>query len=312
MKKYCFGVDVGGTTVKIGLLTTSGELLDKWEIPTDKREEGGHILADIADAIEKKLTEKNLSKEEVEGVGIGVPGAVLQDGTVNRCVNLGWGVKKVGEELSTILSLPVRVGNDANVAALGEMWQGGAKGHKDVLMVTLGTGVGGGLIIGGKIITGFHGAGAEIGHIVVNKDETEACNCGNKGCLEQYASATGIVRMTKKLLEKETADSVLRKGELTAKAIFDAAREGDALAKQAVADYCETLGFGLAAACNTANPEIVVIGGGVSKAGQALVDAAYTAFQKYAFHALKDTVFTLATLGNDAGMYGSARLILDE
>ena len=311
MKKYCFGVDVGGTTVKIGLLTTDGELLDKWEIPTDRREDGGHILTDIAGAIEKKLTEKDLSKDEVEGVGIGVPGAVLPDGTVNRCVNLGWGVKKVGDELGAILSLPVRVGNDANVAALGEMWQGGAKGHQDVLMVTLGTGVGGGLIIGGKIITGFHGAGAEIGHIVVNKDETESCNCGNHGCLEQYASATGIVRMTKKLLEKETADSVLRKEEITAKAIFDAAKQGDALAKKAVEDYCETLGFGLAAACNTVNPEIVVIGGGVSNAGQALVDAAHSAFQKYAFHALRDTEFTLATLGNDAGMYGSARLILD-
>lgn len=312
MKKYCFGVDVGGTTVKIGLLTTEGDLLDKWEIPTDKRENGGHILQDIADAVEKKLAEKNLSKTDVEGVGIGVPGAVLPDGTVNRCVNLGWGVKKVGEELSAILSLPVRVGNDANVAALGEMWQGGAKGHKDVLMVTLGTGVGGGLIIGGKILPGFHGAGAEIGHIIVNKDETETCNCGNRGCLEQYASATGIVRMTKKLLAKETADSVLRKGDFTAKDIFDAAKEGDALAKQAVADYCETLGLGLSAACNTANPEIVVIGGGVSNAGKSLVDATQAAFRKYAFHALKDTVFTLATLGNDAGMYGSARLILDE
>lgn len=312
MKKYCFGVDVGGTTVKIGLLTTAGDLLDKWEIPTDKREDGGHILQDIADAIQKKLTEKNLSADEVEGVGIGVPGAVLPDGTVNRCVNLGWGVKKVGEELSAILSLPVRVGNDANVAALGEMWQGGAKGYQDVLMVTLGTGVGGGLIIGGKIIPGYHGAGAEIGHIVVNRDEEEACNCGNHGCLEQYASATGIVRMTRKLLEKEAADSVLRKESLTAKDIFDAAREGDALAKKAVDDYCETLGFGLAAACNTANPQIVVIGGGVSNAGQALVDATFAAFQKYAFHALKGTVFTLATLGNDAGMYGSARLILDE
>ncbi len=305
-------MDVGGTTVKIGLLNVDGELLDKWEIPTDTTNNGEKILSDIASSIRENATEKKIDFSDVLGVGIGVPGAVLSDGTVNRCVNLGWGVKQVGKELSELLDLPVRVGNDANVAALGEMWQGGGKGHRDVLMVTLGTGVGGGLIVDGKIIVGAHGAGAEIGHISVSREETEACGCGNYGCLEQYASATGIVRMTKKLLAKETAPSSLRNIELTSKDIFDAAKDGDELAKKAVADYCETLGFGLAAACNTADPEIVVIGGGVSRAGQSLLDAVKKAFRKYAFHALKDTAFALATLGNDAGMYGSARLLLDD
>lgn len=312
MKNYCFGVDVGGTTVKIGLLSAKGELLDKWEIPTNTENGGDAILSDIAASIQTKMKEKSISTEEVQGAGIGVPGAVLPDGTVNRCVNLGWGVKQVGPELSGLLGVPVRVGNDANVAALGEMWQGGGKGYQDVLMVTLGTGVGGGLIIGGKIHTGAHGAGAEIGHIPVNREETDVCGCGNRGCLEQYASATGIVRMTKKLLEKKQETSVLREGEITSKAIFDAAKEGDALAKEAVADYAEMLGFGLAAACNTADPEIVVLGGGVSRAGQSLCDAVQTAFRKYAFHAVRDTKFALATLGNDAGMYGSAKLLLDE
>ena len=312
MKKYCYGVDVGGTTVKIGLLKAEGDLLDKWEIPTNTDQGGEMILSDIATSIRENAKQRNIDFSEVLGVGIGVPGAVLLGGTVNRCVNLGWGVKAVGKELSDLLSLPVRVGNDANVAALGEMWQGGGKGHKDVLMVTLGTGVGGGLIVNGRIIVGAHGAGAEIGHIPVNREETESCGCGNKGCLEQYASATGIVRMTKKLLEKDSRSSSLREGELTAKAIFDAAKEGDALAKQAAADYYETLGFGLAAACNMADPEIVVIGGGVSKAGQILLEGVRASYRKYAFHAQKDMEFALATLGNDAGMYGSAKLLLEE
>lgn len=312
MKNYCYGVDVGGTTVKIGLLKVDGELLDKWEIPTNTDQGGEMILSDIASSIRENAKNKNIDFSEVLGAGIGVPGAVLSDGTVNRCVNLGWGVKAVGKELSDLLSLPVRVGNDANVAALGEMWQGGGKGHKDVLMVTLGTGVGGGLIVNERIIVGAHGAGAEIGHIPVNREETESCGCGNKGCLEQYASATGIVRMTKKLLEKDTRSSSLREGELTAKAIFDAAKEGDVLAKQAASDYFEILGFGLAAACNMADPEIVVIGGGVSKAGQILLEGVRSSYRKYAFHAQKDTEFALATLGNDAGMYGSAKLLLEE
>lgn len=312
MKKYCFGVDVGGTTVKLGLFETEGVLVDKWEIPTVTSDNGAKILPDIAASIEAKLQEKGIEKSDVEGAGIGVPGPVMKDGTVNRCVNLGWSKKPVEKELSELLGLPVRAGNDANVAALGEMWQGGGKGHSDVLMVTLGTGVGGGVIIDGKVVSGAHGAGGEIGHININPEETESCNCGCKGCLEQYASATGIVRMTKKRLERESASSVLRDKELTSKEIFDAAKQGDELAKQSVAEYCETLGRGISMICVVADPEIVVLGGGVSKAGQSLLDDTKAAFQKYAFHACKETEFALATLGNDAGIYGSARLLLGE
>ena len=177
MKKYAFGVDIGGTTCKIGFFETSGVLIDKWEIKTNTANNGESILSDVAQAVDNKLAQEGISKDEVQGIGVGVPGPVKHDGIVNRCINLGWGVLNVEEELGSLTGLKVKAGNDANVAALGEMWQGGGKGYKDVVMVTLGTGVGGGVIINGKMIAGFHGAGGEIGHITVNKEEIEACNC---------------------------------------------------------------------------------------------------------------------------------------
>ena len=202
MKKYCFGIDVGGTTVKMGLFTTEGELLDKWEIPTRKEDGGAYILNDVAASVEAKLAEKNIAKEDVAGAGIGVPGPTLDTGYVSICVNLGWKDKNPANELSELLSIPVKAGNDANVAALGEMWKGGGEGYLDVVLLTLGTGVGGGIIIDGHAVVGAHGAGGEIGHITVRNDETETCGCGRKGCLEQYASATGLVRLTKRYFEK--------------------------------------------------------------------------------------------------------------
>ena len=207
MKKYGFGVDIGGTTCKIGLFETSGKMLDKWEIPTNKADNGGHILDDVAASIDEKMKSASIAKEDVEGIGVGVPGPVLEDGSVSVCVNLGWGQVQVADELSSKTGLPVKVGNDANVAALGEMWQGGGKGYTGVVMVTLGTGVGGGIIHNGKIIPGANGAGGEIGHITVNTEEKDTCGCGRHGCLEQYASATGIVRMAKKLLAEKEAES---------------------------------------------------------------------------------------------------------
>ena len=182
MKKYGFGVDVGGTTVKMGFFETDGRLIDKWEITTDTADNGKAVLPDIAKAIDNKLAQEGISKSDVEGVGIGVPGPVRGDGVVNGCVNLGWGVINVAEELGRLTGLTVKVGNDANVAALGEMWQGGARGSKDVIMVTLGTGVGGGIIVDGHVVAGFNGAGGEIGHVTVNNDEIEPCNCGQYGC----------------------------------------------------------------------------------------------------------------------------------
>lgn len=218
MKKYGFGIDVGGTTIKMGFFETDGKLLDKWELRTNTDNNGKEILPDIARAIDNKLAQEGISKSELEGVGIGVPGPVRADGVVNSCVNLGWGVFNVSEELSSMTGLKVKAGNDANVAALGEMWQGGAKGSRDVIMVTLGTGVGGGIIVDGKVVAGFNGAGGEIGHITVNNDEIEPCNCGQFGCLEQYTSATGIVRMAKRQLAKTMEETSLRKfKKLTAK-----------------------------------------------------------------------------------------------
>ena len=312
MKKYGFGVDVGGTTVKIGFFKTSGKLIDKWEIQTNTSDNGKAILPDIAQAIDNKLAQEGISKSEVEGVGIGVPGPVKSDGVVNICVNLGWGVINVSEELGRLTGLKVKVGNDANVAALGEMWQGGAKGSKDVIMVTLGTGVGGGIIVDGHIVAGFDGAGGEIGHITVNNDEIEPCNCGQYGCLEQYTSATGIVRMAKRKLAKTAEETTLRNyTELTAKDIFDEAKAGDSVALLLVDELGEILGSALSNVACVVNPEIIVIGGGVSKAGQILINTIHKHYVETSFHACRNTRFELASLGNDAGMYGCMRLVIE-
>ncbi len=311
MANYVFGVDIGGTTVKIGLFTVDGVLMDKWEITTRVDEGGKYILGDIATSIEDKLAEKDISKAEVAGIGMGVPGPVKEDGTVLKCVNLGWGIFNVAEELSSIIGLPVKAGNDANMAALGEMWQGGGKGYTNIVMVTLGTGVGGGIIINGKMLSGVNGAGGEIGHIQVNEDESEVCGCGRKGCLEQYTSATGIVRSANIALNNTDRPSSLRNIQyVSSKEIFDAAQNGDELAAQLVENHGKCLGKALAQIACVVDPEVFVIGGGVSKAGTIITDTVEKYFQEYSFHACKKTKFTLATLGNDAGMYGGACAIL--
>lgn len=310
MKQYGFGVDIGGTTCKIGLFDMSGVLLEKWEIPTNTADQGKAVLDDVAAAVLGKIEEKGLKKEDIQGIGLGVPGPVGHDGTVYKCVNLGWDVINVETELYKKTGFPVKAGNDANVAALGEMWRGGGKGHEDVVMVPLGTGVGGGIIVGGKILSGVHGAGGEIGHLKMRSDETDTCGCGKKGCLEQYASATGIVRMAKQKLAVETRDTVLGNVEkLTAKDIFDAAREGDIVAGELVDTLCEILGTALANIACIVDPEVFVIGGGVSRAGAILIEGIQKYFAEKAFHACEKTEITLATLGNDAGMYGCVRML---
>lgn len=307
MEKYVFGVDIGGTTVKIGLFSTEGELLDKWEITTRTDDGGAYILSDIAASIDNKLTEKGISKDEVKGVGMGVPGPVKEDGTVIKCVNLGWGIFNAADELSGILGLPVKVGNDANMAALGEYWQGGGKGYSNVVLITLGTGVGGGIIINGKMIAGVNGAGGEIGHMTIDLDESDVCNCGKKGCLEQYASATGIVRLANRALQTSDKPSKLREVKyISAKEIFDAAKNGDNLALDLVEEHGRRLGLALSNVAEVVDPEVFVIGGGVSRAGDILLNATRKYYQEFAFHACKNTKFELATLGNDAGMYGGA------
>lgn len=313
MKKYAFGVDIGGTTCKIGLFETSGKLVDKWEIKTDTANNGAAILPNVASAVEQKMTQEGISKEDVQGIGLGVPGPVTSDGLVSRCVNLGWTNVNAPEELGNLTGLQVKVGNDANVAALGEMWQGGAKGCKDVVVVTLGTGVGGGVIVNGKVVAGFKGAGGEIGHITVNPDEPEQCNCGQYGCLEQYASATGIVRVTKRKLAAASTDTSLRAIEdLTAKDVLDAAKAGDAFALEVLDEVCAILGAALSNIACVVNPEVFVIGGGVSKAGEILTDTIQKHYKRTALQMCSDTKFALAGLGNDAGMYGCVQMLLDE
>lgn len=305
MKKYGFGVDIGGTTVKIGLFNIDGTLLEKWEIPTNTVNGGEAILDDVAASVLDKVKEKEIDEEEVLGIGLGVPGPVDAEGVVHKCVNLGWGIFNVEEALSAKTGFTVKAGNDANVAALGEAWQGGGKGYKNVVMVTLGTGVGGGIILDGKILAGTNGAAGEIGHIHVNDEETDVCGCGNKGCLEQYTSATGIVRMAKKKLVNETRATVLKKIDpLTSKDIFDAAKDGDIVAAELVETLCDVLGTTLARISCVVDPEVFVIGGGVSRAGEILTKGTAKYYDIHAFHACRRCKITLATLGNDAGMYG--------
>jgi glucokinase len=310
MKKYCFGVDVGGTTIKMGFFDTEGNVLDKWEIPTRTENGGENVLPDIAKAVKDKLAEKQIDKEEVSGIGVGVPGPVDSKGVVYKCVNLGWGIFNVNEKLEDLTGISVKAGNDANVAALGEMWKGGGQGFHTLVVVTLGTGVGGGIILDGQMLTGAKGAGSEIGHIHMNDAEPDECGCGNHGCLEQYASATGVVRLAKRALAKATEKTVLNADTVTAKDVWDAVKEGDPVALQVAEQFGKYLGEGLAIVADVINPEAFVIGGGVSKAGEVLLSYIEKNYTKTVFHASRDVKFTLATLGNDAGIYGAAKLVL--
>lgn len=312
MNKYIFGVDLGGTTVKMGLFDVNGTVLDKWEIPTVTANKGERILPDIADSIKAKMAEKNIEQAEVAGIGLGAPGPIDADGVIYKTANLGWDtVFSIPEALQQYVDLPVVAGNDANVAALGEMWQGGGKGYKDMVMVTLGTGVGGGIIANGRMITGATGAAGEIGHIHVEDAETQECGCHNVGCLEQYASATGIVRLAKKRLEKNDDPSIMRNGELSAKLVFDSVKLGDKPAVEVAQQFGQYLGKGLAVIAAVVNPQVFVVGGGVSKAGEVIFEYIKPYYMQYAFHACKNAEFVLATLGNDAGIYGAAKLVLD-
>ena len=310
MKEYCFGIDVGGTTVKCGLFSVKGDILDKWEIPTRPENNGVNILPDVAAAIDAKIQEKGIARDTIAGVGVGIPGPVNEDGAVICAVNLHWGYVELEKELEKLTGLTVKAGNDANVAALGEMWKGGGAGYHNVVMVTLGTGVGGGIIVNGKIVTGTHGAGGEIGHIHVEDDETLSCNCGNQGCLEQYASATGVVRLANRMLEATDKASVLRNEEVTAKAVFDAVKAGDELAMEVAEKFGKYLGTALAVIAGVVDPEVFVIGGGVSKAGKILLDYVEKYYKKYVFQGSRDCAFALAELGNDAGICGAAKLVL--
>ncbi len=311
MGKYAFGVDVGGTSIKIGFFDTQGEIQEKWEVKTRTENHGANILADIAKSIKEKCKELKIDKEDVLGIGIGVPGPVDVDGIVYGAVNLGWGTLDIPGTMFELTGMRTMAGNDANVAALGEMWKGGGIGHKNIVAVTLGTGVGGGIIVNGEMLAGAVGAAGEIGHIHVEDAETEKCNCGNAGCLEQFTSATGIVKLAKRHLLETDAPSMLRKSEVSAKSVFDAVKEKDPLAIEVAEEFGLYLGKALAGVAAVVNPEIFVIGGGVSKAGPILLTFIEKNFKKYVFKGCLHTEFALATLGNDAGITGAVRMIMN-
>lgn len=309
--EYVFGVDVGGTTVKFGLFDQEGLLLEKWEIKTRTQDNGNNIIPDIASSIKDKISEKNIDLSQVIGLGVDVPGPVINETIALEGVNIGWGTVNVAKELFDLLGLKVVVGNDANVAALGEMWQGGGAGYDSICMVTLGTGVGGGIIVDGKIVTGSHGVAGEIGHITVNPEEKIICNCGKPGCLEQYTSATGITRLANELLERSNEPSSLRDyKQITSKAIFDCAKEGDKLAISLVEEFGTYLGLALSFVAQIIDPQAFVIGGGVSKAGDIIIDVIKQNFNKNVMKSINKTEFKLAELGNDAGIYGCAKMVL--
>ena len=312
MKTYVCGADVGGTTVKLGIFKTTGELLKEWEIPTRTEEGGKAILPDISQAIDTALAELGIAKADVEGLGIGVPGPVLSDGTINKAINLNWGVFNIVEKMEALSGLRVKAGNDANVAALGEMWQGGGEGCKNIVMVTLGTGIGAGIIINEHILTGANGGAGEAGHMTMEVDEEEVCGCGKKGCFEQYASANGTVRVARRYLAAHPeVETVLKADHINSKIIFDEAQKGDRAALAIVDQVSQYLGRGFANIACVVDPEVFVIGGGMSKSGQILIDGIKKYYKKYVFHASAHTEFRTARLQNRAGIYGCARMLLD-
>ena len=315
MGKRLIGVDLGGTTIKFAILTAEGEIQQKWSVRTNVLDDGSHIVPDIIESINHHIDLYKMSREDFIGIGMGTPGTVDREkGTVIGAYNLGWKVlQPVKEQIEKGTGLPFSLDNDANVAALGEQWKGAGDEGDDVAFITLGTGVGGGVITNGEMVHGFGGAGGEIGHINVEPNGY-LCTCGNHGCLEQYASATGIVHVAEDKAEQYEGDSQLKAmidngDQVTAKAVFDLAKEHDYLANMVVDDVCRYLGIACANVSNILNPQYLVIGGGVSAAGEFLLERVKKSFLKYAFPTVRtSTQLKLAKLGNDAGVIGAASL----
>ena len=312
MSKVCFGIDLGGTSVKIGMFSDAGDLLEKWEIPTNKENQQETVPREMAEAVLKKLCERGIAKEDCIGVGVGVPGPVTPDGTVIKCANIEWDIFNVQKVLEGYLGMKVRVSNDANVAALGEYWKGGGRGFGVTVLITLGTGIGGGVVINGKLYTGNNGGAGEIGHMCVNMDETVICGCGATGHLEQYSSATGICRLAREELDNNPSEESVLRGltEFTTKEIFEAVKNGDALAARVVDKSCRYLAMACTSIAACFDPDAFIIGGGVSRAGSILTDTVAKYYKEWSMLALKEVRFVLAELGNDAGIYGSAELVL--
>jgi glucokinase len=309
---YLAGIDIGGTTVKCGLFDQKMNLLEKWEIPTVTEKGCDGMLVDIENAVKEKCRECSIAYDQIAAYGIGVPGAVTEDGIVNRCVNLGWGREDVGMKMKVQTGIDTYMANDANAAALGEYVKGAAAQYHSMVLLTLGTGVGGGVVCSGRLITGAFGAGGEVGHMLVNPEDKETCSCGRSGCLEQYASATGLVHQAKKILAEQTEASLLDgKTDFSAKDVFDAAKKDDAAALRAVDRLAFMLARAMADIACVVDPDVFLLGGGVSKAGPILTDVVKKYYRQMAFHASTETAIEIATLGNDAGMYGAAAIALE-
>lgn len=319
-EKWIIGVDLGGTFSKIAIIDMDGNIIRKWEIPTEISNGGQEIPGLIAKSIKVQLKQWNHPQNLIQGIGIGAPGPVqIEKGIVREAINLGW---KDPFPLKAMLeqhtSLPVTVDNDANCAALGEMWKGAGEGLKDLVCVTLGTGVGGGIITNGEIVHGSNGSAGEIGHVTSMLDGGARCNCGKYGCLETIASATGIVRIALSKMDQVQPMSRLftyyrHTNQLSAKDVFDFARLGDVLALEVVREVTMYLGVALANIANTLNPEAIVLGGGVSKAGDILLLTVKQFFDQFTFPQVKkSTQLRLASLGNDAGVVGAAWLVKKE
>ncbi|HEL1545548.1 TPA: ROK family glucokinase [Streptococcus suis] len=318
MAKKIIGIDLGGTSVKLAILTTEGEIQEKWSIKTNILDEGSHIVPDIIDSIKQRFETHGLTKDDFLGVGMGSPGVVDSEaGTVIGAYNLNWKtLQLVKDQFETALGLPFFIDNDANVAALGEQWVGAGNNNPNVVFMTLGTGVGGGVIAAGNLIRGVKGAGGELGHITVDFDEPFACTCGKKGCLETVASATGIVNLSRRYADQYAGDAKLKQmiddgQDVTAKDVFDLAKEGDDLALIVYRHFSEYLGVACANIAAVLNPAYIVLGGGVSAAGEFLLDGVRKIFAENSFPQIKEsTQIVLATRGNDAGVLGAASLVL--
>ncbi|HFI0795984.1 TPA: ROK family glucokinase [Streptococcus suis] len=318
MSKKIIGIDLGGTSVKLAILTTEGEIQEKWSIKTNILDDGSHIVPDIIDSIKNRFESHGLTKDDFLGVGMGSPGVVDSEaGTVIGAYNLNWKtLQLVKEQFETALGLPFFIDNDANVAALGEQWVGAGNNNPNVVFMTLGTGVGGGVIAAGNLIRGVKGAGGELGHITVDFDNPFACTCGKKGCLETVASATGIVNLSRRYADQYAGDAKLKQmiddgQDVTAKDVFDLAKEGDDLALIVYRHFSEYLGVACANIAAVLNPAYIVLGGGVSAAGDFLLDGVRKVFAENSFPQIKEsTEIVLATRGNDAGVLGAASLVL--
>ncbi|WP_316572028.1 ROK family glucokinase [Neobacillus sp. YIM B06451] len=315
MEKWLAGIDLGGTTTKIAFISFDGDIKDKWEIATDNSNEGKNIVLNIIKSIDERLNVIGQAREILAGVGMGAPGPVdYGTGILYNAVNLGFkGSYPLKATIETEMSLPAAIDNDANCAAIGEMWKGAGDGAKDLVCVTLGTGVGAGVIANGQIVQGVSGAAGEIGHITSIPTGGARCNCGKTGCLETIASATGIVRLAMESVQAgkkgRLAEIVAANGIITAKDVFDSARDGDSAAGQIVDEVAFHLGLALANVANILNPEKIVLGGGVSRAGDILLKKVRDQFTRYAFTRVRETTtIALATLGNDAGVIGAAWL----